>query len=235
MRAAVSTSQEPWLAVEDVPDPAPRPGDLVLRVDACGICGSDLHMADSRQLPPGVVFGHEFCGTVVATGSDVAGYREGDRVVGFPLSGCGSCPACLAGVTAKCPRVKLTGAQRPGACAEYVAVSAAESFRLPAQLSDDVGALVEPLAVAHHALERTPREPGEPILVLGAGAVGLAVSLWAQALGASDVVVSGPASHRRALAADVGAVGVDPAEQDVAAAFADVTGHPPRVVVECVG
>jgi (R,R)-butanediol dehydrogenase/meso-butanediol dehydrogenase/diacetyl reductase len=235
VRAAVSTADEPWLAVADLPDPSPGPGDLVLRVEACGICGSDLHMAHSLKDHPGIVFGHEFCGTVVALGADVAGYREGDRVVGYPLSGCGQCPACLANAVAKCRRVKLIGAQRPGAYAEYVAVGAAQSFLLPEALTPDLGALVEPLAVAHHALERTPRDPGEPVLVLGAGPVGLAVALWARALGASQVVVSDPVAHRRELAATVGATAVDPTEQDVGAAFADVTGGRPRVVVECVG
>ena len=234
MRAATSTPDRPWLAVGQAPDPTPGPGDLVLRVDACGICGSDLHMAQVIKRP-GVTFGHEFCGTVVAMGADVSDYREGDRVVGFPLFGCGRCPACVSGFVAKCLQAELTGAQRPGAYAEFVAVRAATSYSLPEELSADFGALVEPLAVAHHALERSPREPGEPVLVLGAGPVGLAVALWAQILGARQVVVSDPVAHRRALAEKVGVIAVDPTHQDVAEAFAAVAGGPPRVVVECVG
>src|SRR3954447_6894266 len=175
-------------------------------------------MAHSLKEHPGIVFGHEFCGTIVAMGAEASGYREGDRVVGFPLLGCETCPACLTGAVAKCLRVKLIGAQRPGAYAEYVAVPAAQSFLLPDDLTVDVGALVEPLAVAHHALERTPRDAGEPVLVLGAGPVGLAVALWARALGAREMVVSDPVPHRRALAATISAVAVDPTEQDVAAA-----------------
>ncbi len=235
MRAAVSLPGRPWLAVQQFPDPTPGPGELVLRVDACGICGSDLHLAEAFKGRPRTVFGHEFCGTVVAIGADAAGYREGDRVVGFPLFGCGYCPACASGSVAKCPQAQLTGAQRPGAYAEYVAVDAAASFPLPDELTSDTGALVEPLAVAHHALERTPREPGEPVLVLGAGPVGLAVALWARALGAREVVVSDPLAHRRALAKTVGAEAIDPTNQDVSEAFSLVTGGPPRVVVECVG
>jgi (R,R)-butanediol dehydrogenase/meso-butanediol dehydrogenase/diacetyl reductase len=223
------------LSVQQIPDPTPGPGDLILRVEACGICGSDLHMAEAMKDRPGAVFGHEFCGTVVATGGEVDGYREGDRVVGLPLFGCGHCPACLAGAVEKCPQAELTGAQRPGAYAEYVAVSAAESFAVPQALSADLGALVEPLAVAHHALERTPREPGEPVLVLGAGPVGLAVALWARLLGAREVVVSEPAAHRRALAERIGVTAIDPAQQGVAEAFAAVTGGPAKAVLECVG
>jgi (R,R)-butanediol dehydrogenase/meso-butanediol dehydrogenase/diacetyl reductase len=235
MRAAVSTPTAPWLAVAEVPDPTPEPGDLVLRVAACGICGSDLHMATTMTDSPGIVFGHEFCGTVVAMGADVEGYRHGDQVVGFPLVGCGRCSACLSGFVGKCRAARLTGAQRPGAYAEYVAVGAAASFRLPEQLTADVGALVEPFAVAHHALEKTTRDPGEPVLVLGAGPVGLAVAMWARALGASEVVVSDPLGHRRALAERIGARVIDPMNEDVGAGFADLTGGRPRAVVECVG
>src|SRR5438105_4067182 len=110
MRAAVSTSRAPWLTVTHMPDPVPERGDLVLRVGACGICGSDLHMAHKAR--SGAVFGHEFCGTVVGMGAEVDGYRDGDRVVGFPLLGCRRCAACLSGSIAKCPEVQLAGAQR---------------------------------------------------------------------------------------------------------------------------
>ena len=234
MRAAVSTSEEPWLAVTELPDPVPGPGQLVLQVDACGICGSDLHMA-AAWAQAGLVYGHEFCGTVVDTGADVTGFREGSRVVGFPLLGCGRCVACLSGSTAKCRDVQLVGIQRPGAYAEYVSVSAQDSFPLPDELSEDMGALVEPLAVAHHALERTPRPPGEPVLVLGGGPVGLAVALWARQLGAREVMVSDPVAHRRALAERIGATAVDSGGDDVAGAFATLTGAPPNVVIECIG
>jgi (R,R)-butanediol dehydrogenase/meso-butanediol dehydrogenase/diacetyl reductase len=192
-------------------------------------------MAHALKEMSGIVFGHEFCGTVVAVGADVVGYHDGDQVVGFPLSGCRQCPECQSGWTSKCRRARLIGAQRSGAYAEYVAVGAAESFLLPEGLSSESGALVEPLAVAHHALDSTPLEPDEPILVLGAGPVGLAIALWAQALGTGQVIVSDPAEHRRALAARLGATVIDPAEQNVGAAFADVTGRRPRVVLECVG
>jgi (R,R)-butanediol dehydrogenase / meso-butanediol dehydrogenase / diacetyl reductase len=235
VRAAVFTSGQPCLSVQDRPDPTPGPGELILRVDACGICGSDLHMAQALKDRPGMVFGHEFCGTVVAVGAAAFGYREGDRLVGLPLFGCGRCPACLSGAVEKCPAAELIGAQRPGSYAEYVAVSAAQAFRLPEGLTADRGALVEPLAVAHHALERTPREPGEPVLVLGAGPVGLAVALWARLLGAREVVVSDPLTHRRALAERIGARTIDPAQHDVAARFAEMAGGPARVVMECVG
>ena len=235
MRAVATTGSQPSLGLVELPDPIPGPGEVVLRSLSAGICGSDLHLVQAYPDVPGVVLGHEFCGEVVAVGADVTGYAEGDRVAGFPLVGCGVCAACLDGRVSKCAQQQLVGVQRPGAFAEFVTVGARESFVLPAGLTADQGALVEPLAVAHHALERTPREPGEPVLVLGAGPVGVAVALWALRLGASSVVVSDPNPTRRKLAEVLGAVSVDPAEQDVAAAFADTTGSAPRAVVECVG
>lgn len=235
MRAAVSLGVEPWLSLQDLADPSPEPRDLVLRVEACGICGSDLHMADSMR---GAVFGHEFVGTVVGMGSAVEGYVDGDRVVGFPLVGCGVCGACRTGWAGKCRSARLTGAQRQGAYAEYVAVDAAGSFLLPEQVSVGLGAMVEPLAVAHHALQCTEREGSDPVLVLGAGPVGLAVALWALALGAREVVVSDPQPQRRAIAETLGARVIDPTTidgHDVGGAFADLIGRRPRAIVECVG
>lgn len=235
MRAAVTIDDDEVLRVEDSPDPTPGPNDLVLAVDACGICGSDLHLAQVLRSYPGVVFGHEFCGRVVATGADVSDWSEGDRAVGFPLTGCGRCQACIAGHTSKCAEAVLTGLQRPGAFAQYVAVGAREAFRLPDELSATHGALVEPLAVALHALDRTPRDPGAPVLILGGGPVGLATALWALHLGAGHVLVSDPVAARRQLAEKLGAVTIDPTAGDVGVAFADLTGTPPRAVVECVG
>ena len=235
MRAATFTAGEPLLTIADVPDPTPTPHGLVLRVDACGICGSDLHMAQNKHAMPGTVFGHEFSGTVVAVGREVRDHREGDRVVGFPLASCGECAGCRAGLPSRCGRSSLTGAQTPGAYAEHVAIAERDAFALPGTLSSDVGALVEPLAVGLHALNTTPRDEGEPVLVLGAGPVGLAAALWARALGAREVVVSDPVAHRRALAESLGAVPIDPNEQDVLQEFIKTTGGMPRAVIECIG
>lgn len=235
MRAATYTADEPSLVISDVPDPTPAPDGLVLRVDACGICGSDLHMAHNKHAPPGTVFGHEFSGTVVAVGADVTAHREGDRVVGFPLGSCGRCEGCRAGLPSRCGQSVLTGAQVAGAYAEHVALPARDAWALPDGLSSEQGALVEPLAVGLHALNSTPRADGEPVLVLGAGPVGLAVALWARALGAREVVVSDPVAHRRALAERLGATPVDPTTQDVMQEFNKVAGGLPKAVVECIG
>lgn len=235
MKAAVLTGETPTLQIRDVAEPSPGPGEVVMEVAASGICGSDLHLAKVLAGQPDIVFGHEFSGRVVAVGSDVDASLEGKLAAGFPLAGCGRCAACAEGNPARCATAEFVGLQRPGAFAEFVRINARDCFVLPSEVSAQTGALVEPLAVAHHALEKTPRLPGEPLLILGAGPVGVAVALYARLFGASDVVLSDPVPGRRLLAEAVGAVAVDPTGQDVAAAFADLTGHAPRAIVECVG
>lgn len=235
MRAAVLGQAGEPLTVVETPEPDPGPGELLLRVEACGICGSDLHLAQTYSLP-GLVLGHEFCGTLAAVGPGVEGWEEGDRASGLPLATCGRCVACLSGRPRKCPTAAMVGIERPGAYAQYVALPAASAHRLPSTLEPAHGALVEPLAVALHAIGRAGFEPGEDALVLGGGPVGLAVALWLRALGAGEVVVSDPVPARRALAERVGAsTTVDPSTTDVAGAFTATTGHLPRLVIECVG
>ncbi len=236
MKAAVTQGAGRPLAITELPDPTPATGELIVRVDACGVCGSDLHLAQHVDLP-GLVLGHEFCGTVEAVDPSVASeWREGARVAVFPLAACGQCVFCEAGYLSKCASAQQLGLHRPGGFAEYAALPVTSAYRLPDHLDASVGAMVEPLAVAHHALDRTPRPLDEPVLVIGGGPVGAAVALWARHRGAREVMVSDPIAHRRTLAERVGATAtVDPATDDVADAFVALTGHLPGVVVECVG
>ncbi len=236
MRAAVTRAIGEPLVVTDLPDPEPGAGEVLVRVTACGVCGSDLHLADALD-SPGLVLGHEFAGEIVELGPGVEELlRVGDRIAGFPLVGCGRCEACLTGATSKCVQAEQLGFQRPGAFAELVTMASRGAFVLPENIDDRHGALVEPLAVAHHALDRTVMERGEPVLVIGAGPVGVAVALWARHFGAREVVVSDPIIHRRELAEQSGATAtIDPTAEDVASAFDRIAGRPPGVVVECVG
>lgn len=236
MRVAVTTGAGRPLALEDKEEPSPGSGELLVRVGACGICGSDLHMADQIGTP-GIVMGHELAGTVVGLGAGVSGFAEGDDVCVFPLVACGQCAPCRRGSPAHCTVASaLIGWQRPGGYSELVVTSARDTFRLPASVDVKVGALVEPLAVARHAVERAQIEPGTSVLVLGGGPVGQAVTLWLQQFGAREVVLSDPTAHRRALAERVGATAtIDPTTQDVASAFEAVAGSAPSHVIECVG
>jgi (R,R)-butanediol dehydrogenase/meso-butanediol dehydrogenase/diacetyl reductase len=199
------------LALETVPDPTPRPGECVLRVQACGICGSDLHLYRSGMLPPGAIMGHEFAGELVES---VGGLRAGERFCSIPTLSCGSCARCLTGLSAFCTRgsraIGLGPAQ--GALAEYVAVSPHNLVKLPSGVGSELGALVEPLAVGLHAVNVARIRPDQAALVLGAGPVGLAVVLWLRHLGTRTIVVSEKSEGRRAVAARLGATEVvDPA------------------------
>jgi (R,R)-butanediol dehydrogenase / meso-butanediol dehydrogenase / diacetyl reductase len=239
MRAAVFAGHGKPLEIREVPDPAPGPRELLLRVRGCGICGSDLHVSElPLGLAPGTVMGHEFSGEVVEVGREASGgFRVGERVCALPLIGCGRCAACLSGDGTRCPEILATGLGGvPGAYAEYVRVDAAETLRLPEAVSHRRGALVEPLAVGLHAVHRAALPAGARVLVVGAGPIGLATALWARFLGARDVVVSERAPGRRELAGRFGASGViDPGREDVAERFAELAGAPPDVVFECVG
>src|SRR4051794_36541951 len=153
MRAAV-LNEDRELVVADVADPSPGPGELVLAVTACGICGSDLKLRDS--MPVGLVMGHEFCGAVVAAGADTdPAWRTGRHVTALPIFGCGHCLACLAGEPAHCEQADYVGVGgSPGAFAEYVRVDQRETVGIPESIDPALGALVEPLAVGLHAVER---------------------------------------------------------------------------------
>jgi (R,R)-butanediol dehydrogenase/meso-butanediol dehydrogenase/diacetyl reductase len=234
VRAAVTTGPGQPLELAEVPDPTPAPGELVVAVSRCGICGSDLH--SGHLAPSGQVLGHEMAGQVVAVGTEAADrWREGDRVAVFPIVGCGTCAACLSGRIVRCPQAQMVGFMRPGGFAEYLAVGAHETVALPDGLSDAEGALVEPLAVGLFALRRTEVQPGEPLLIVGGGPVGLAVAVWARHLGVGEVVVSEPAAARRTTAEQFGVSTIDPTAEDLGGAFRALTGRAPSAIVECVG
>jgi len=229
MRAAVTTSD--GFEMIDVPDPVPGPLDVVVRVAANGICGSDLSTAP--LLPPGVIMGHEFAGEVIATGSDVdaAAWPAGTPVAAMPVTGCGRCRACVTGDIARCADAQTMGlGLRPGAMAELVAVPADSCVRLEG-FSADVdlvnAAIAEPLAVGLHAVQATPIAPDARVLVMGAGPVGLAVLHWLSRSPAGVIACSDKAPARLSAAHDNGATDTyDPA---------DVPSSSFDVVIECVG
>jgi (R,R)-butanediol dehydrogenase/meso-butanediol dehydrogenase/diacetyl reductase len=227
MRAAVLTDSH-HLEVADVPDPTPGTGELVLQVTACGICGSDLKLRPA--MPAGLVMGHEFCGEIVATGADTdASWSIGRHVTALPLIGCGRCLPCLTGETAHCEQADMVGVGgSPGAFAEFVRVHQRETIGLPDQLDPALGALVEPLAVGLHAVERAHIRSGDKVLVVGAGPVGLSVLAWAARSGASELVASDPSAVRREAAAQFGATRtIDPEAEPLEPRY--------DVVIECVG
>ena len=234
MRAAVIETPG-TIEIREVPDPEPGAGEVVVEVGACGICGTDLHIADG-EFPPTpypIVPGHEFAGTVVALGREVpGGLAEGARVAVDPSLFCGHCPACRAGRGNLCANWGATGDTVDGAFAQYVSVPAVQAYVLPDGIDDRTGAMVEPLSCAVHGLRRLGPVLGEDVLVVGAGTMGLLLQQLLQDAGARTTVVD-RAPGRLPLAQELGATATatSVAELDgrLFGAAVDVTGAPPAI------
>lgn len=222
------------LRVTDIQAPEPAADEVLLHVAACGICGSDLHITEDPVtfgVGQGVVLGHEFAGEVVSVGAGVSDLKVGDRVAVAPMRGCGHCDTCLRGEPAWCSEMHLIG----GGYAEFTAVAARQCRRLPDDLPTEEGALAEPLSVALHAANRGGVKPGDKVLILGAGPIGLLVAFWARRLGASAVIVADLTRHQEERAAAVGATGFAISGSGLDAEVQRLTGGRPDIVFECVG
>ena len=222
------------LVLDDRGMPEPADDEVLLRLAACGICGSDLHMTEDPVtfgLARGDVLGHEFAGEVVGCGRDVSELGVGDRVAVAPMRGCGHCESCRRGEPAWCPEMRLIG----GGYAEFATVAARQCRRLPDDLPTAEGALAEPVAVGFHAVLRAGPVAGSRILVLGAGPIGLLVAFWARRLGARHVIVADLNRHQEARAQAVGATGFALSDTGLAGEFERQTGGAPDIVFECVG
>src|SRR4029079_8665189 len=218
------------LRIEEVAEPAaPGPGDVVVRVVTCGICGTDLpeHMAGPIVTPVDPhpltgaqnpqILGHEFAGDVVAVGDDVTRVTAGDRVAIMPLAYCGHCAYCRRGLQQLCATMACVGLSHAwGGMADLATVAEYQIVKLPDGVSYQQGALIEPTAVAAYGVERAGVSPGDQVLVTGAGPIGGRAALCARAAGASTVYISEPNPARRTRAEALGVATVlDPAEIDV--------------------
>lgn len=219
------------IELETLPDPEPGPGDVVVRVAACGICGSDLSCYRTGVFA-GSVLGHEFSGIVASAGPGVAAPSVGDPVTVDPKMPCGSCADCIAGATHRCVDALTVGIGEatPGAFADLVRVPAHRAHRLPAEVAVEDACLVEPLSVALHGLARAGTRECEDAVVLGLGPIGLLTVAALRARGAGEIVGVDPVAARRTLAAALGATRALPPGDDAAAAAARVP-----LVFECAG
>jgi len=234
MKAALFEAVGRPLVIETTEAPRPGADEVLLRVAACGICGSDLHMTEDPAtfgLAKGGILGHEIAGEVAACGADVTGIKTGDRVAVAPMRGCGRCDSCRRGEPAWCADMRLIG----GGYAEFVTVAARQCRLLPDDLPTEEGALAEPVAVGLHAVMRSGLKPGDRVLILGAGPIGLLVAFWARRLGAAHVVVADLNRHQAERAVEIGATGFALSGEGLAEEFRALTGGTPDIVFECVG
>lgn len=250
MKAAVYYGNKD-LRIEEVPVPDVRPGTLKVKVEWCGVCGTDLHEYEDgpifapacghphpltgEEVP--IQLGHEMAGVVAEVGEGVEGFAVGDKVAVEPLLTCGECVFCRDGRYNLCVKggfIGLSGAG--GGFSEYVVAPADRCFAL-GDLPTDVGAVVEPLAVGYHAVRRSGIEPGMSAAVFGAGPIGLVTIACLRAIGIETVVAVEMSSIRKEKAMTAGATMIlDPSSDDVPARLQEITdGLGVDVAFECVG
>ncbi|MBI4220369.1 MAG: zinc-binding dehydrogenase [Chloroflexi bacterium] len=237
MKAAVYKGNHRF-EIGEIQTPEPGPGQVLVKVHSCGICGTDVHAVLFEIAPPGTVLGHEFSGTVATVGNAVRRWKIGDRVVG----GGGEPPAGSEPAARNNPRFNYrTMGFQPGgrtrAYAEYVLMEEWEPIPLPDGVPDDSASLTEPCAVAVHAVRNSGLKLGDSVGILGAGPIGLLCLQAARAAGAAKVLVSEPAAARAKAAAALHADAVfDPTREDVTAKMVEMTdGRGPDVIFDCAG
>lgn len=234
MRSAIFVGAGQPLAIEDRPIPQAGPNRALIRVHRCGICGSDLHMTSGSpfDVPCGTALGHEYAGEVVELGPDVTGLSVGDRVTALPMSGCGTCPACIADMPLHCTALE----SMTGGYGQYTLVDTRRTIRLPDSLTFEDGALVEPLASALRGVRRLPDiGPSTRVAVLGAGAIGASAAFWARRLGAGPIAMIARTTRNRDLAAAMGADAFLTIGDDLGEELNTALGGPPDVVIEGAG
>jgi 2-desacetyl-2-hydroxyethyl bacteriochlorophyllide A dehydrogenase len=234
MRAAVIEAPDS-VAVRDVPDPVPVAGEVIVEVAGCGICGTDVHLAEGvlPGTPYPLVPGHEFYGRVVATTLGNAGPAEGTLVAVDPNLPCGACGPCMVGRSNLCENYSAIGVTRAGACAEYVAAPAVVCRVLPDGFRLDAAALIEPMSCVIHGIDRVPVQPRSARwLVYGAGTVGTLMADAVSAYTDHEVCVVEPNAERRARASSLGfraAASADDLDVSTFDAVVDCTGVPAAI------
>jgi (R,R)-butanediol dehydrogenase / meso-butanediol dehydrogenase / diacetyl reductase len=238
------------IRIDDVDEPEPGPGQVKLRVAHNGVCGSDLHeyFAAETFVPvephpqtgirSPVALGHEFSGTVTAVGEGVTSVAEGDRVAVRPTYTCGECPSCRAGAPNTCRILAFHGLSGPGGgLSDYTVLPESMVFALPENVSLELGALVEPMAVSYHAVKLSGIRPGQLAVIAGLGPIGVGLFFALRAAGITDIIGSDPSAQRRGILTALGARNViDPTATEVAVAAGEATdGLGAHVVFDAAG
>lgn len=218
-----------------------KAGEVLLKVHACGVCGTDVHIyhgeEGSAEVTPPVVLGHELSGIVEAVGPGVTVCRPGDHVAVDPNIYCGKCRPCRMGKKQNCRSLFAIGVNTNGGFADHCVVPQEQCILMDSSIDLDVAAMMEPLACAIHGIDNLGLVPGENVLVIGGGTIGLIMVQLARLSGAAKVLLSEPVAIRREIGLEVGATAVaDPMTEDLGAKIREVFGtEGADAVIECVG
>ena len=224
-------------AVTSVPLRKPGAGELLIKIDACGVCGTDVHIVEgtSRSSPP-VVLGHEYAGVVEDLGAGVHRFSPGQRVAVDPNIACGACFFCRKGLVHLCSNLRALGVDIDGGMAEYSLVPEGQAYAIPDDMKIETSAFIEPVSCAVHGIDRANVKPGDTVIILGGGTIGLLMLQLAKNAGAEKIVVLEPLEHKRRIASALGADTVlHPGETDPISAVHDLLPDGADVVIECVG
>lgn len=237
MKVAVFHGAGKPITIEELPEGEVGPGDIRIRVERCGICGSDVSMTSGSPFDYASErpIGHESAGEVIEMGREVASLKVGDKVAVMPIGTCGTCANCRDGRPLFC----LTGVPMFGGFGERMVLPATSAFAMPATMSFADGALVEPMACGRKALRVAAFKPGDRVLVLGAGNMALSIIYWARLGGAGKIVVASRSAKRddivMAMGADATVRLSDEDSDEDPDAIVRALGGPPDIVAECIG
>ena len=236
MKAAILTAKQ-QITISDIAKPVPTQGEVLIRVEYCGICGSDVHAYETLMFPVGTILGHEFAGVIADVGPGVTKHQIGERVVVRPPGIC-DCEWCLKGELALCAQHfdNTVGLKIPGGFGDYVVVKDFQAIKLPASISFQQAAQFEPLAVSLHAVNNSGLRVGDTVVVFGAGPIGLLTLRGAKLAGAGKIYVVEKSPMRQAMATKFGADYVlDPGAIDIVETVLDSEPFGVNMIFECVG
>ncbi len=228
------------LRLEDWDMPKTGPEDVLIKVKACGVCGTDVHIYEgdkgAAEVTPPTILGHEFAGIIVEVGKNVKSFQPGDRVCIDPNCYCGACEPCRKGVAHYCQNMIGYGTTVNGGFAEYCAVNARQVYRLGEHTTFEQGAMTEPVACCLHGIDMCEIKPGHQVVVIGGGMIGLIMMQLAKLAGAAKIALLEPVEEKRRMANKLGAdVCIDPTREDVKARLSDAGFTWVNTVIECVG
>lgn len=228
------------MRIEEYPIPEPGDQEVLIKVKACGICGTDVHIYEgdkgAAEVTPPTILGHEFSGIVAKVGSRVKKYRAGDRVCVDPNCYCGTCDYCRNGIAHFCEHMIGYGTTVNGGFAEYCAVKESQVYRLGENTTFEQGAMAEPVACCIHGMDMCDVRPGSQVVVIGGGMIGLLMLQLAKLAGASRVALLEPVEKKRKMAQKLGAdVCIDPLTENAEEKLKEAGMNWIHTVIECAG